>query len=146
MEAWRIVDTLRPRLVCFFALRKLAWWFRRSRKLRLPAALGKFHAVENPEMSDNTPERVIKILASVKHIPEASIRLESTLQELGFDSLDTIILLSELEQEFSISIPDESARSVRVVNDIVAGVRAIAAQPKPDPAAPPASSPQTNNG
>jgi acyl carrier protein len=97
-------------------------------------------------MPDNTPERVIKILASVKHIPDANIKLESTLQELGFDSLDTIILLSELEQEFSISIPDESARAVRVVNDVVEGVRTLAAQPRHDPAAPPASTPQTNNG
>lgn len=134
------------RSVCFFALRKLAWWFRRSRKWRPESTLGKFFAVENPEMPDNTPERVIKILASVKHISEANIKLDSTLQELGFDSLDTIILLSELEQEFSVSIPDESARSVRVVSDIVEGVRAIAAQTRPDPAAPPASTPQTNNG
>jgi acyl carrier protein len=102
--------------------------------------------VENPEVSDNTPERVIKILASVKHIPEADIKLESTLQELGFDSLDTIILLSELEQEFSISIPDESARAVRVVNDVVEGVRTLTAQRRPEPAAPPASTPQTNHG
>jgi len=100
-------------------------------------------AAENLEMADNTAERVIKILASVKHIPEEKITLKSSLQELGFDSLDTIILLSELEQEFSINIPDESARSVRVVNDIVEGVRLLAAQPKPSADSP---LPQANNG
>jgi acyl carrier protein len=97
-------------------------------------------------MPDNTPERVIKILASVKHIPQDTIQLESGLQELGFDSLDTIILLSELEQEFSIQIPDDSIRSVRTVNDVVEGVRLLLAQPRPDAAAPSASNPQTNHG
>lgn len=96
--------------------------------------------------ADNTAERIFKILASVKHIPQDTIKLESSLQELGFDSLDTIILLSELEQEFSIAIPDEAARQVRVVKDVVEGVKLLASQPRPAPVVPQAGNPQTNNG
>jgi acyl carrier protein len=45
--------------------------------------------------------------------------------DLGFDSLDTMTLLFELENTFQISIPDEQARSIRTVSEIVEGVRAL---------------------
>ncbi len=76
-------------------------------------------------MSDSVEEKVIATLASVKRIPEDQIKLDSSLQELGVDSLDTFTLLFELESKFNISIPDDEARNIRSVNDIVAGVRRL---------------------
>jgi len=76
-------------------------------------------------MSDSVEEKVIATLASVKRIPEDQIKLDSSLQELGVDSLDTFTLLFELESKFNISIPDDEARNIRTVNDIVAGVRRL---------------------
>ena len=74
-------------------------------------------------MSDSVEEKVIATLASVKRIPASQIKLDSSLQELGVDSLDTFTLLFELESKFNISIPDDEARSIRTVSDIVAGVQ-----------------------
>jgi acyl carrier protein len=85
-------------------------------------------------MPDDLAERVITTLASVKHIPREKIKLESSLADLGFDSLDTISMLFELETTFNVSIPDESARSIRYVHEIVEGIRTLQA------AAPPAGS------
>lgn len=76
-------------------------------------------------MSDSVEEKVIATLASVKRIPASQIKLDSSLQELGVDSLDTFTLLFELESKFNISIPDDEARSIRTVSDIVAGVQRI---------------------
>lgn len=76
-------------------------------------------------MRDDIAERVITTLASVKRIPADTITPESSLQELGIDSLDTFTLLFELESKFSISIPDDEARNIRTVNDIVEGVRKL---------------------
>jgi acyl carrier protein len=70
-------------------------------------------------------EKVIATLASVKRIPVEQIKLDSSLQELGVDSLDTFTLLFELESKFNISIPDDEARTIRTVSDIVAGVQRI---------------------
>ena len=70
-------------------------------------------------------EKVIATLASVKRIPAEQIKPDSSLQELGVDSLDTFTLLFELESKFNISIPDEQARSIRTVSDIVAGVQKV---------------------
>ncbi len=76
-------------------------------------------------MTDSVAEKVVATLASVKHVPRERITLDSSLQDLGFDSLDVITMLFELEKEFEISIPDEEARSVRSVRDIVEGVRKL---------------------
>ena len=76
-------------------------------------------------MSDTIAENVIATLASVKRIPAESIKLETPLQELGIDSLDTFTLLFELESKFNISIPDDDARNIRTVNDIVEGIRKL---------------------
>jgi acyl carrier protein len=76
-------------------------------------------------MRDDIAEKVITTLASVKRIPADAITLESSLQDLGIDSLDTFTLLFELESKFSISISDDEARNIRTVNDIVEGVRKL---------------------
>ncbi|MGH9773766.1 MAG: acyl carrier protein [Candidatus Acidiferrales bacterium] len=83
-------------------------------------------------MADVVSEEIISILASVKRIPRERITLDSSLESLGLDSLDTITLLFELEKKFNITIPDENARKIRSVRDIVEGVRLLAPSPAPD--------------
>ncbi len=77
-------------------------------------------------MPDELAEKVLTILASVKRIPRESISLDSGLQDLGMDSLDTIVLVSELEDQMNIVISDEAVRSIRSVRDMVEGVRKLA--------------------
>ena len=86
-------------------------------------------------MADPFTEKVLSAVASVKHIPREQIALDSSLQELGFDSLDTTVLLFELEKQFHISIPDEAVRSVRTVGDAVDGVARLIASTSRDSAA-----------
>ena len=88
-------------------------------------------------MPDELAEKVITILSTVKHIPREKITMESSLVDLGFDSLDTISMLFELETAFNVSIPDESARSIRYVHEIVDGVRTLQAAAPSAAAAPP---------
>jgi len=89
-------------------------------------------------MPDAISEKVLGILASVKRIPREKISLDSLLQDLGLDSLDTIVLLSELEDQFKIAISDDDARAIRSVRDIVEGVRKLAGDLAVDSAAAPA--------
>jgi acyl carrier protein len=76
-------------------------------------------------MSDSVAEKIVSTLASVKHIPADRISLDSSLQDLGVDSLDTFTLLFELENQFQISIPDDEAKAIRSVKDIVEGVKKL---------------------
>ncbi len=87
-------------------------------------------------MSDPVSEKVLAILASVKRIPQDTISIDTPLQALGIDSLDTIVLLSELEKAFRIAISDDDARSVRSVRDMVEEVRRLAGNVSADSAAP----------
>lgn len=77
-------------------------------------------------MSDTFSEKILATLAAVKHLPREKVSLDSSLQELGLDSLDTITLLFELEKQFHVSISDDHVRSLRSVRDVVEGVRQLA--------------------
>ena len=41
------------------------------------------------------------------------------VEDLGADSLDTVELVMELEEEFGIEIPDEDAEKAKTVGDVV---------------------------
>lgn len=65
---------------------------------------------------------VIAAIAAAKKIPPERIALDSTFEELGVDSLDSLTILFALEERFDISIPDEAARGMRRVREVVDGL------------------------
>lgn len=64
-----------------------------------------------------TFEKVAKILADYKETDVAEIHLESTFEQLGFDSLDMVELVMSFEEEFGIAI--EMDGSLKTVADVV---------------------------
>ena len=65
-------------------------------------------------------ERVINIVAEQLGVDKDKIKLESNfVNDLGADSLDTVELVMELEEEFDISIPDEAAEKIQKVGEAV---------------------------
>jgi acyl carrier protein len=71
---------------------------------------------------DDIAQRCIEIIAKSKGIPADSITPESTFDELNIDSLDKINISFEVEEAFSIEIPDEALGSIKTVGDMVRGV------------------------
>ena len=49
------------------------------------------------------------------------------VEELKFDSLDGINILFALENEFDINIPDEDARQIKSIPEMVAGIEKLLA-------------------
>jgi acyl carrier protein len=87
-------------------------------------------------MSDELIERVRKVIANSKRIPEETVTVDSSFEELGIDSMDAVEILFALENEFDISIPDEEVKTVRNVRQMVEGVeRLLAAKSAQTPAA-----------
>ncbi len=76
-------------------------------------------------MSTEVIDKVVGAIAKVKRIPTGSISLESRLEDLGMDSLDGLNVFFELEEAFDMSIPDEQARSMRSVREIVDGIEGL---------------------
>ncbi len=80
-----------------------------------------------PALKDNLDASIIDLIAKSKGIDPTSITPATTFDELGIDSLDKINLSFEVEELFNIEIPDSSLNSLRKVQDIVDGVRALQA-------------------
>ncbi len=76
---------------------------------------------------DGIAGRVIRVLAETQHLDVSTIRAESTFEELGIDSFDGINVLFAIESEFDINVPDEAAKQLRSVQDIIAGVETLTA-------------------
>ena len=78
-------------------------------------------------MSDEIIQRVRKVIASSKRIPEERVTVDSAFEELGIDSMDAVEILFALENEFDINIPDEEVKTVRNVRQMVEGVERLLA-------------------
>lgn len=50
------------------------------------------------------------------------LRVESTLDEIGVDSMSLVDLLFKLEREFDITIPDDDLPRIATVGDLVAAI------------------------
>ena len=72
-------------------------------------------------------QKVIRLVADTQKIDPAEIRPESTFEELKIDSLDGLNLLFAVESEFDIHVPDEEAKRLRSVSDMVEGVQKLLA-------------------
>ncbi len=72
--------------------------------------------------------KVIEKFAEYKEVPAADISTETTIAELGMDSLDAMNLIFELEEEFDLSIPDEDVFEMKTVGEIVKGVEQLIAK------------------
>jgi len=71
--------------------------------------------------------RIIELIAKSKDLPPAGIGPDTTFEELQIDSLDKVNLSFEVEEMFSVEIPDESLNSLKTVGDIVRGVERLVA-------------------
>lgn len=70
-------------------------------------------------MADNT-ERVIKIVAEQLGVEEEKVKPETSfVSDLGADSLDTVELVMELEEEFNVNIPDDAAEKIQTVGQAI---------------------------
>lgn len=65
-------------------------------------------------------ERVIDIVADHLGASKESITPETHfINDLGADSLDTVELVMELEEEFDVEIPDDAAERIQTVGKAV---------------------------
>ena len=65
-------------------------------------------------------DRIKKIIVKQSGIDKSKITENSSfLDDLGLDSLDTIELIMEFEEEFNIEIPDKEAEKIKTVGDVI---------------------------
>jgi acyl carrier protein len=87
-------------------------------------------------MESDVEERVIRILAEQAVLDPSQIRLDSTLADLGIDSLGLVETVFAIEEAFDIQVPfnaNEPQRSefdISTVASIVRGVERLIAEQK----------------
>ncbi|MCZ6573994.1 MAG: acyl carrier protein [Planctomycetota bacterium] len=65
-------------------------------------------------------ERVIEIVCEQMGANREKISNETSfINDLGADSLDTVELVMEFEDEFDLNIPDEDAEKIQSVGDAI---------------------------
>jgi acyl carrier protein len=77
-------------------------------------------AIEGSRNVASVKERVIDIVAEQLGVDKEKITPETSfVNDLGADSLDTVELVMELEEEFDINIPDDAAEKIQTVGQAV---------------------------
>ena len=65
-------------------------------------------------------ERVTNIICEQMGATREKISQETSfINDLGADSLDTVELVMEFEDEFDVNIPDEDAEKIQTVGDAI---------------------------
>jgi len=78
-------------------------------------------------MIEDVTARVCRVIAQTQKIPPETVTAEKTFEELNIDSLDGINILFALEGEFNVDIPDEAAREIRSIPQMVEGIEKLLA-------------------
>jgi acyl carrier protein len=77
-----------------------------------------------PNVADELETKVIEIVSDQMGVDKAEISRETSfVNDLNADSLDTVELVMEFEDEFEISIPDEDAEKIQTVGQAIDYIR-----------------------
>lgn len=69
-------------------------------------------------------EKLQNIIAEVLNVDTDEITMESTFaDDLGADSLDVYQIISGIEDEFDIEIPEDAAETIATVGDAVEQIK-----------------------
>jgi len=76
-------------------------------------------------MADDIESKVKSIIANRLAVTEDQITPEAKfMEDLGADSLDTVELVMEFEEEFGISVPDEDSEKLTTVGKVFEYIKA----------------------
>ena len=71
-------------------------------------------------------EKIQAMLADALNLPVEKVTADAKIvEDLGADSLDVVELLSRLEEEYGVMIPDEDVESLITVADVAAQIEKL---------------------
>ena len=79
-------------------------------------------------MSEQLTQRVLSVIAATQRISPETVTIDKSFQERGIDSMDGINILFALENEFDITIPDEQAKQIHSIREMVQGIEKLVSQ------------------
>jgi acyl carrier protein len=73
-------------------------------------------------MSEIVFEKVATLLSIKKGVNKELITIDSSFEELGLDSLDSIELIADMEEEFNVTIPNTELQEIKTIRNAVDGL------------------------
>lgn len=73
-------------------------------------------------MSEIVFEKIATLLSTKKGVNKELISIDSSFEELGLDSLDSIELIADMEEEFNVSIPNTELQNIKTIRNAVDGL------------------------
>lgn len=64
-------------------------------------------------------EKIKDLIAAKKGISPDSIRVSQSFEELELDSLDSVELISDLEDHFNVNIPNQEVLQIKTIQEAV---------------------------
>ena len=81
---------------------------------------------QTTETRDALVDRVVKLAARQVEMPPEQVSLDSSFQQdLGYDSLDVVEFVMEVEDEFDGSVPDDAADKIATVRQAIDEMRRL---------------------
>lgn len=79
-----------------------------------------------PPAAEHIAERVLAVIARETHVDPVKLRPAATLEELNVDSVDIVMILNGVEEEFGVYVPVEQGfAGVKSVQDFVSLVAGL---------------------
>ena len=73
-------------------------------------------------MSEIVFEKIATLLSLKKGLNKELVSIDSTFEELGLDSLDSIELIADMEEEFNVTIPNTELQNIKTIRNAVDGL------------------------
>jgi len=70
-------------------------------------------------MDDKVFKKITELLVNKKGINKELIQIDSSFDDLGLDSLDSIELIADLEDEFNVNIPNTELQGIKTIRQAV---------------------------
>lgn len=78
------------------------------------------------QTTEAVSQRVIELVSRQVDIPKENISLDSQfVADLGFDSLDVVEFVMNVEEEFNIAVPDEESEAILTVRNAVQTIQRL---------------------
>lgn len=70
-------------------------------------------------MQEEIFNKVVALISANNHLPPETIKLDSSFEDLGMDSLDGLTLINDLENEYNITLTNEEVVNIKTVQQAV---------------------------
>lgn len=73
-------------------------------------------------MSERVFEKIATLLSTKKGLNKELISIDSSFEELGLDSLDSIEMIADMEEAFNVTIPNTELQGIKSIRNAVDGL------------------------